>query len=52
MVLEWVKDLNQLAKHVFADIAPGFHEKAEKGDKKADEQACDPATNADCPPAQ
>jgi 3-isopropylmalate/(R)-2-methylmalate dehydratase small subunit len=25
-------DLNQLAKHVFADIAPGFHEKAEKGD--------------------
>ena len=25
-------DLNQLARHVFADIAPGFHEKAEKGD--------------------
>ena len=25
-------DLNELAKHVFADIAPGFHQKAQKGD--------------------
>ncbi|HME41479.1 MAG TPA: 3-isopropylmalate dehydratase small subunit [Syntrophorhabdales bacterium] len=25
-------DLNELAKHVFADIAPGFHEKAQEGD--------------------
>jgi 3-isopropylmalate/(R)-2-methylmalate dehydratase small subunit len=24
--------LNELAKHVFADIAPGFHEKTKKGD--------------------
>lgn len=27
-------------------------QKAKKDDKKADEQACDPATNPDCPPAQ
>ena len=25
-------DLNELAKHAFADIAPGFHQKAQKGD--------------------
>ena len=25
-------DLNELAKHLFADIAPGFHEKAQEGD--------------------
>ena len=25
-------DLNELAKHVFADTAPGFHEKARTGD--------------------
>ncbi len=25
-------DLNELAKHVFADISPGFHEKVQKGD--------------------
>jgi len=25
-------DLNELAKHVFADIAPGFHQKAQEGD--------------------
>jgi 3-isopropylmalate/(R)-2-methylmalate dehydratase small subunit len=25
-------DLNELAKHVFEDVAPGFHEKARKGD--------------------
>jgi 3-isopropylmalate/(R)-2-methylmalate dehydratase small subunit len=25
-------DLDELAKHVFADIAPGFHQKAQEGD--------------------
>ena len=25
-------DLNELAKHVFADIAPGFYQKVQKGD--------------------